>query len=297
MHGDQLAIDLEVARTLIHEQFPGWRGQSVRRVAARGTVNSLFRIGDGLVARFPLRGTSAEGTAERLRIEASAMTEFAACCDFPSPVPVAMGEPGGRYPLPWSVQTWIPGEVATPGGVADSVPFAGDLARLIRSLRAVDVRGRVFDGEGRGGDLRDNAEWMALCLRESEGIVDVAAVRVLWTRLVELPRAGADVMSHRDLIPANLLTRGGRLTGVLDSGGFGPADPSLDLVAAWHLLGDPARKVLRSELECDDLEWSRGAAWALQQAMGLVWYYAESNPDMAALGRSTVARVLADASV
>ena len=112
-------------------------------------------------------------------------------------------------------------------------------------------------------------------------------------RLVELPRTGADVMSHRDLIPANLLARGGRLAGVLDSGGFGPADPSLDLVAAWHLLDDRPRTALRSELECDDLEWSRGAAWALQQAMGLVWYYRESNPAMSELGASTLRRIMA----
>ena len=38
-----------------------------------------------------------------------------------------------------------------------------------------------------------------------------------------------------------------------------------------------------SELACGDLEWWRGAAWAFQQAMGLVWYYRETNPGMSAL--------------
>lgn len=33
--------------------------------------------------------------------------------ELPHPEPVAIGKPGAGYPLPWSVQTWIPGIVAT----------------------------------------------------------------------------------------------------------------------------------------------------------------------------------------
>ncbi len=39
------------------------------------------------------------------------------------------------------------------------------------------------------------------------------------------------------------------------------------------------------------------AEWARAQAMGLVWYHRESNPPMARLGRSTIARLLADPEV
>jgi hypothetical protein len=35
-------------------------------------------------------------------------------------------------------------------------------------------------------------------------------------------------------------------------------------------------------------------AWAFQQAMGLVWYYVESNPFMSRLGRRTIGRILAE---
>ena len=51
--------------------------------------------------------------------------------------------------------------------------------------------------------------------------------------------------------------------------------------------------MLRDDLGCDDLEWEQGNAWAFQQAMGLVWYYAESNPAMSRLGRRTLQRILA----
>lgn len=99
-------------------------------------------------------------------------------------------------------------------------------------------------------------------------------------------------MTHGDLIPANLLVEDGRVTGVLDGSGFGPADPALDLVVAWHLLDDRRRAILRAGLACDELEWRRGAAWAFQQSMGLVWYYRRSNPAMSELGRTTLTRIL-----
>jgi aminoglycoside phosphotransferase (APT) family kinase protein len=101
-------------------------------------------------------------------------------------------------------------------------------------------------------------------------------------------------MTHGDLIPGNVLVRDGHLAGVLDVGGLGPADPALDLVAAWHLLEAGPRQSLRDDLGCDDLEGERGKAWAFEQAMGAVWYYAETNPAMSRMGRTTLERILAD---
>jgi aminoglycoside phosphotransferase (APT) family kinase protein len=106
-----------------------------------------------------------------------------------------------------------------------------------------------------------------------------------------------DVMTHGDLIPGNVLVADARLAGVIDVGGLGPADPALDLVAAWHLLEAGPRAALREELSCDDMEWARGAAWAFEQAMGAVWYYADSNPPMSLMGRGTLQRVMADTVV
>jgi aminoglycoside phosphotransferase (APT) family kinase protein len=158
----------------------------------------------------------------------------------------------------------------------------------------VDTAGRGFSGAGRGGDLQDSDEWMETCFARSRGLLPTDRLRELWEGMRELPDPGALTMTHGDLIPGNLLLDGDRLVGVLDGGAFGPADPSLDLVAAWHLLEADARAVLRAGLGSDDLEWSRGRAWAFQQAMGLVWYYAGSNPTMSALGRRTLGRILDD---
>ena len=138
---------------------------------------------------------------------------------------------------------------------------------------------------------------METCFARSGQLLDVPRLRRMWECLRELPRdAGGDVMSHCDLIPGNVLVSGGRLAGILDVGDLGPADPALDLVAAWHLLEAGPRQVLRDDLGCDDLDWARGKAWAFEQAMGLVWYYAGSNPAMSSMGRRTLQRIQADTS-
>lgn len=294
MHDDQIAIGLETAKALIAMQFPQFAGQDVVALATAGTVNAIFRIGDQYAARFPLRAMDAGECLSLLQAEVSASREFHACCPFASPNPIGIGRPGDGYPLPFLIQTWVEGEPATPAGQSTSADFARDLARLVATLRTVDLKGRHFDGRGRGGNLRDHDAWINLCFERSEGLIDVPRLMRLWASLRTLPKLGHEVMSHKDLIPANLLVKRDRLVGVIDTGGFGPADPALDLVAAWHLLSRESRRIFRQTLAIGDLEWRRGAAWAFQQAMGLVWYYRTTNPTMAALGESTIARLLED---
>ncbi|WP_143229722.1 aminoglycoside phosphotransferase family protein [Actinophytocola xanthii] len=294
MHVGQLEIPLEVVRALVSEQFPQWRSLPVTPVGAHGTVNAIFRIGERYAARFPLEDGDVEATRARLREEAARAGELAGRTRFRTPEPIALGEPGAGYPLPWAVQTWVPGTVATDEDPGRSEEFAHDLAEFVHGVRGIDRRGRTFDGAGRGGDLASHDGWMETCFRRSERLLDVPRLRRLWAGFRELPRDTDDVMCHGDLIPTNVLVSAGRLTGVIDVGGLGPADPALDLVGAWHLLERGPRAVFRAALGCGELEWERGRAWAFEQALGLVWYYAQSNPVMSRMGRRTVERLLDD---
>jgi aminoglycoside phosphotransferase (APT) family kinase protein len=328
MHPGQLSVPVETVRGLVDDQFPDWRHLPVRRIASQGTVNAVFRIGDRLSARFPLRGDDVGTTLRELESEAEAARELAGRTRFPTPEPVALGRPGGGYPLPWSVQTWLPGTVAGDDDPGESAAFARDLAEFINGVRAIGTRGRTFGGRGRGGDLRAHDTWMRTCFERTEellhgslsssplssgatssgalppgalpgplrDVLDVPRLRRIWNDMRALPPSPApDVMTHGDLIPGNVLVSRGRLAGILDVGGLGPADPALDLVAAWHLLEDGPRRELRDELGCDDVQWERGKAWAFEQAMGAVWYYVDSNPAMSRMGSRTLERILTDA--
>ena len=293
MHPDELTVTPALVRALVDAQFPHWRGQPLTPVEPAGTVNAIVRIGDRWVARFPLRPDDAEEVRQALVAEADAARVLRGRVRCPVPEPVALGRPGAGYPLPWSVQTWLPGRTAEELDPGRSTGFARDLAGLIGDLRAIGTGGRTFRGSGRGGDLRDQDDWLETCFGRSAGLLDVPRLRRLWSRLRALPREDPDVTTHGDLIPGNVLVSAGRLAGLLDVGGLGPADPALDLVGAWHLLEDGPREVLRAGLGCPGLTWERGKAWAFAQAMGLVWYYADSNPALSRTGRRTLDRLLA----
>lgn len=298
MHADQLEVTDDMVRALIGEQFPQWGRLPIKQVPTTGTVNALFRIGDGLVARFRLRPGDAESTRQSLESEAEVTRELLSATRFPTPEPVAVGEPGAGFPLPWSVQTWLTGIPVSSVDLNDSVAFANDLAEFIRGVRAMDTHGRTFPGPGRGGNLRHHDDWMETCFHNSEQILDVPRLRRLWKTFRDLPpSSSAETMNHGDLIPGNLLACQDHLAGIIDVGGLGPADPALDLVSAWHLFDNIPRQALRDELGCGDLEWERGKAWAFEQAMGLVWYYNDSNPAMSRMGRCTLIRIVTETTV
>lgn len=247
MHPGQLTVTIGTVTALVAEQFPAWSELPVREVASHGTVNALFRIGDRLTARFPIEPDDPAGTLRWLESEAAAARTLAGGTRFPTPEPVALGKPGLGYPLPWSVQTWVPGAVATDADPGESDAFAHDLAEFISDVRAIGTQGRTFAGSGRGGELTSQDEWMETCLARSEGLLDVPRLRRMWQVLRTSPRSPVpDVMNHRDLMPGNVLVADGHLAGVIDVGSLGPADPALDLVGAWHLLETGPREILTS---------------------------------------------------
>ncbi|GAA3578047.1 aminoglycoside phosphotransferase family protein [Microlunatus spumicola] len=300
VHEDQLRLDAETVRALLADQLPELAGLPVRMLPPAGTVNAVVRLGDRLAARFPLRPEPPDEVRRVLEREAEAAGSLVGRLRVPVPEVVAIGRPGRGYPLPWTVQTWLPetdGSVVDPGA---SYAFARDLAALVADLRAVPTCGRTFAAErrtGRGGTVADHDAWVRTCLGRSTGLLDVPALAALWERLRVLPRGPEpDVTTHGDLIPGNVLVAGpgpdARLVGLLDVGGTGPADPALDLVGAWHLLEDGPRAVFRETLGVDDATWARGVAWAYEQAVGLVWYYRTSLPAFSALGRRTLDRIL-----
>jgi aminoglycoside phosphotransferase (APT) family kinase protein len=292
MHAGQLDVTVELVEGLVRAQFADWSGLAVRAVPSHGTVNALFRIGDDLVARFPILPGDAVAIRRELDDEADAARRLRRISPYPTPEPIAIGAPGEGYPLPWSVYSWVDGTIAYDADVAGSTAFAEDLARFVLALRAEPTEGRMFASSWRGGVLTSQDESVANGLERSRGMIDVDGLARLWADLRTTPRTEPDVWTHRDLMPGNLLAKNGRLAGVIDVGTFTVSDPAMDLQPAWNLLDPTARAAFRTALGSDDAEWRRGMAWSFAQAIGCLWYYVETNPVMSRTAHHTLTALL-----
>ena len=294
MHENQIEVTPAMVTQLICAQFPQWTDLPLSQVASHGTVNALFRIGTELVARLPIERGDVETKRVELMSEMDAARRLLPVSPVATPEPVAMGEPDADYPLPWCVYRWIPGAIASQTDAASAPRFAEQLAGFVRAVRSLPTQGRSFHGTRRGGVLTQHDAYVTTGLQRSRGMIDTQALANLWDRLRATPHAYSATWTHGDLMPGNMLAGDHNLTGVIDVGQFGVADPALDLQPAWNFFTPPARAAFRRALGCDDNEWDRGKGWAFAQAIGCLWYYRETNPVMSETAHHTLQALLDD---
>jgi aminoglycoside phosphotransferase (APT) family kinase protein len=99
---------------------------------------------------------------------------------------------------------------------------------------------------------------------------------------------------HGDLLAENLLARDGRLVAVLDLGGLGIGDPTVDLAGAWEILDAGGRDELLAALDADDATWARARGWMVGIALITFPYYWTSMPERCRVRRAALDAALAD---
>ena len=110
LHDGEFAIDDQLVRGLIADQFPQWADLLLRRVVSSGTVNVIYRLGTDMAVRLPRMSDFSSGPQR----EATWLPRFAPREPLAIPEYVALGQPTDAYPSPWSVLGWIEGENVTP---------------------------------------------------------------------------------------------------------------------------------------------------------------------------------------
>jgi aminoglycoside phosphotransferase (APT) family kinase protein len=241
MHPGRHSIDDDLVGRLIAGQFPEWAGLAVERFASGGTVNAMFRLGDDMVVRLPLRKSGADDVL----LEHEWLPRLAPRLPTPVPEVLGDGEPAEGYPWPWSVYRWLPGENPEAGALTEPVLLAEDPAEFVAAMRSITLPGAPQ--AHRGGPLASQDAATRAAIEELRGIpqegVDCDGATAVSEEGLRAPgRDSPPVWLHADLMPGNLLVHGGRLTAVIDFGCLGVGDPACDLFPAWNLLPSIARK-------------------------------------------------------
>lgn len=289
MHADEADIDAPLVRRLVAAQFPRWADLPVDPVDSSGTDNAMFRLGGDMAVRLPRM----EGAVENVAREQRWLPTLAPLLPVAIPAPLGRGVPTEDYPWSWSVFGWLDGENPVVDHVVEAGALATDLAGFITALRRVDTAGGPPARRGVPLATRDAPTRAAI--DDLHGLVDTDAATAAWEEALELPESTeSTTWLHGDLSPGNVLTTRGRLSAVIDFGGVGVGDPTVDLVVAWNLLPADARPVFRAALEVDDDTWARGRGWALSIALIQLPYYRETNPVLAANSRHVIREVLAE---
>jgi aminoglycoside phosphotransferase (APT) family kinase protein len=294
IHDDQQDVSPELARELLKRQFPSWSDLPLVAVEDGGTDNTMYRLGDELVARFPRRPEFA-GQIEK---EQQWLPVLASQLPLEIPMPLGIGVGEEVFPWPWSVYKWINGTNATRAALNDLNEAAQQLGEFVRALRKIDATGAPAPGAhnfGRGVPLASRNDAVVASLQQLSESINTDEAATIWqASLAAQPWSAAPQWIHGDLQSGNLLCCDGLLSAVIDFGGLAAGDPACDLAVGWILFDAPARKVYFDTLDVDDVMWQRGRGWALSIAVMQIPYYASTKPHIADAARATIDEIFAD---
>ena len=256
MHKDEISIDIKLVRQLVDKQFPQFASLPLQRLPASGSTNIQFRLGDELLVRLPRLA----GGSQSLEKEAYWTPIMGKHLPIAVPEFAGNGKPAFGYSEQWLIVRWLDGKHPKVCHPADSphtkrIQLANDLAAVILALRHIDVPTDALTEpvlqSYRGQSLEAYDEFMRHNIEQCRSIdgldLDLDATLTVWENALELTtdsEARDARWYHGDLVAENLLLTGDRLTGVLDFGGLGVGDPTIDLHGAWELLDPPAREAL-----------------------------------------------------
>lgn len=292
MHPDEVEVSEALVRRLLASQLPELAHLAIEVVEPWGTDNAIWRLGDELSVRLPRIGWASRQPAKEA-IWIPHLAPHLAPLELPEPV--ALGRPMFGYPFAWSVQQWVPGDMAAPEAMEDPIAFARDLAAFVRRLRGVDVTGAP-PAHNRARPLAAYDEATRATIESARHLVDADAALAVWEEaLAAEPHTGPPVWVQGDL-DGNCLIRDGRLCGVVDWGSACAGDPAVDVAVAWSPLFTPgSRQVFLDDLGVDDATLARSRGAAVHQSCAALPYYLDTYPliversrhKLAALGIAT----------
>ena len=293
----RIEVPIEVAKSLIQEQFPQYSYLEIRPVSYSGWDNATYHLGDEMLLRIP-RG---EAYALKVPKEQALLIKLGKQISTQIPKPIAMGKPAKDYPWNWSIYKYLEGDSANTVQLSDSdlKSIAIALAKFLKELHQIDTKDAPLPGlhnYWRGEHVTVYECGALKYFKELRGIIDTDKALKLWEKAAATKWNNPAVWIHGDLAVGNFLIRrceeqrdeavqkntnkmdchveaeasprkdGFYLSAVIDFGGCAVGDPACDLVVAYTFFKDKSREIFKQELGLDEGTWLRAKAWVLWKA-------------------------------
>nr|WP_083507191.1 phosphotransferase [Frankia sp. ACN1ag] len=155
----------------------------------------------------------------------------------PVPNSVRIGAPSARFPEPWTIMTWVPGEPLDATSISRGDHAADTLAGFLGALH-VQAPALAPSSSDRGAHPRKCTDGFDRFFHVvvPGGVAGGVAGGVRADAVAVPEWEGPPVWVHGDLHPANVAVSDGTLSGVIDFGDMFAGDPAWDLAAAWVVL-------------------------------------------------------------
>ena len=244
-----VTIDASVVQRLL--ELAGMSSAGLTQVGS-GFDNEMWRAGS-VVVRLPRRAVA----AELLRNEQRWLPDVASGVTIDTPSILWRGEPTDFFPYPWTVTSWIDGEIALRQGPLQSGAAAARLGQCLVAIHRTAPHDAPMN-PFRGVALSERADSFALNnQRDGDGWLERHFHHGL-----RAPRfAGQPRWLHGDIHGGNLITRNGELVGLIDFGDLCGGDPASDLGGALLATHPSVWKSLTDSYQTDGATWQRAFGW------------------------------------
>lgn len=275
----EVAVDEQLVRALLAEQFPELDGDFVRRLA-EGWDYSVWVVEERWAFRFPRREVAIPGVERELAV----LPRLAPLLPVPVPEPRLVGTPSERFPWPFYGAALFAGAEPAESELdaAQRTELGARLGLALRVLHAAETVAEVDPERELPVDLNRRADMTFRVPRARENLAALeelgawqapSEVEALLVAAEQLGSpAGELVLAHGDLHQRNLLLEGGAITAIIDWVDVCRSDPCIDLVPFWSLLTHAGRQRFLAEygrVSEDQLIRSRVLAIGLDSMLAL----------------------------
>lgn len=286
----EIEIDQALVLCLLSEQHPDLAHLPIYFVDA-GWDNAMFRLGEQLSVRLPLRQLA----ATLIENEQTWLPLLADKLPLPVPTPYRIGKPTQSYPWRWSVLPWLAGKSAD----LDS-PNANQVKVFASFLRALHIPAPVNGPVNafRGVPLNQRAAAVEERMQRLETKTNLITPKLkdIWNLAVNTPVDVEPKWLHGDLHPRNILVENGVITGIIDWGDMTSGDIATDLASIWMLFSE------QKERQEAIAEYGNISAATLQRALGWAIFFGVvlldtglvDYPRHAAMGEKILHRISCD---